>query len=242
MISKVAVISGDILASTSLDERDRTFVIEQLQTLLNKIESKYEAYCRIVQGDYIECVTPHSEKAIEIALILKSYIKALPISNNPRYENDNRVKAFRTYGIRIAIGYGEINRIDPEQEIIDGEAIYMSGRFLKEHSTHDKERMNVRTTLNFISKNEHLNDGFNSILSLIEVLINKATAKQSDVLYRKLIGQTENEIAKQTNVSQPVINRQSTSIGWNAIEQGMMYYEKVILQNRQNNFEWTSRH
>ena len=240
MIQKAAVISGDILASTSLDEADRLKVLKNTKKLLKEISEKYNAYCRITQGDYIECATPHSEKALEIALILKSFIKAIPISANPKYDKDNRVKAYKTYGIRIAIGYGELLQINAHQKIIDGEAVYLSARFLKDLSTHDKERMTIKTTLHFVSKNDFYNDNINTLLALIEVIINKATSKQCDVLFRKLLGQNESEIANRTKVSQPAVNRHSTSIGWNAIDQAVQFYEKLILQDKLNNQAWTS--
>lgn len=240
MIKNAAVISGDILASTSLEEVDRLKVFKNTQTLLEEISNKYGAYCRIIQGDYIECATPNAEKALEIALIIKSFIKAIPISKHPRYKTDNRVKAYKTYGIRIALGYGKLLQINPEENIIDGEAVYLTGRFLKGLSTHDKERMNIKTTLNFVSQNNSLNFNINTILSLIELIINQATSKQCDVLYRKLLGQNESEIAHLMKISQPMVNRQSTSIGWNAIEQAVAYFERTIIQDKQNNNGWMS--
>jgi len=72
------------------------------------------------------------------------------------------------------------------------------------------------------------------------VIINKATSKQCDVLYRKLLGQNESEIANRTKVSQPAVNRHSTSIGWNAIDQAVQFYENLILQDKLNNHAWTS--
>lgn len=241
MLHKAAVISGDILASTSLEEVDRLKIINSIKTLLDEITRKYNAYCRITQGDYIECATQQSEKALEIALILKTFIKSIPISDNKRYNKDNRVKAFKTYGIRIAIGYGELYQINPEMKLIDGEAVYLAGRFLKDLSTHDKERMTIKTTLNFVSANNFFNENINALLSLIEVTINQATSKQCDVLYRKLLGYSESEIAKQMKISQPAVNRHSTSIGWNAMEQSVLFYEKLILHDKQNNNGWTSK-
>jgi len=237
MIKNAAVISGDILASTSLEEEDRHIIYKKTQKLLDEISIKYNAYCRIIQGDYIECATQNSEKALEIALILKSFIKAIPISEHPRYKKDNRVKAYKTYGIRLALGYGQLMQINPQENIIDGEAIYLTGRFLKDLSTHDKERMNIKTTLNFVSHNNYLNLNFNTILSLIEVIINKATSKQCNVLYHKLLGYNESEIAHLMNISQPMVNRQSTSIGWNAIEEAVEFYEYTIEQDKKSNKE-----
>lgn len=232
MIKKATVISGDILASTSLEAEDRLTILKKTQELLDEISIKYGAHCRIIHGDYIECVTTKSEKALEIALLLKTYIKAILISNHPRYKTNNRVKAFKTYGLRLAIGYGELLQLNPKENFIDGEAIYLTGRFLKDYSTHNKERMNIKTTLTFLSQYTSLNLNLNTILSLIDELINKATSKQCKVLYYKLLGENESEIAKLMNISQPMVNRQSSSISWNSIEQAVNYYEFLILEDK----------
>jgi hypothetical protein len=238
MKRKAAVISGDIIASTSLEEEDRISLVLNLQHLLQEIEKKYGAYCRLIKGDYIECAFNSPEYSLRVALILKSFIKAFPIIDTPRYFKDNRIKQYRTIGIRQAIGYGELLRLDPIGHIIDGEAIYLSGRFIQEHSSHDKERITIKSSLNFLSNNQRINNQLEPLFELIDVLTTKATQKQCEVLYRKLSGRTESEIALDLNIKQPTVNVHSTSLGWNAIEKAVLFFEDVIRIENNKSEEW----
>jgi hypothetical protein len=139
---------------------------------------------------------------------------------------DKRLNAFKTHGIRLAIGIGEISRFDPDKGIIDGEAIYISGRTISDiNATYDKERIVIKNTLFIRTNDEKLYSGFEPILALIDVLITKSTAKQSNILYLKLMGNSEQDIAEKMNLFQSTVNEHSTSLGWNAIEKAVLYFE-----------------
>jgi hypothetical protein len=79
------------------------------------------------------------------------------------------------------------------------------------------------------SSDNKINAEFEPLLGLIDVLMNKATAKQNKVLYLKLSGKNEEEIAVILGVFQPTVNQHSTSAGWNAIEKAVLYFENSIL-------------
>jgi DNA-binding NarL/FixJ family response regulator len=66
------------------------------------------------------------------------------------------------------------------------------------------------------------------VIDLIDVLLNKATGKQCQVVYFKLLGMSEKEISKKLGVAQSVVNQHSTSVGWNAIEKAVIYFENLI--------------
>lgn len=220
-------LSGDIISYTSLETSDREILIDRLQDFLTSLDSKYAMFSRIIKGDYVECVIPKPEEALEIALAIKCYIKSLSVFFEKTPETP-RFKLFKTHGIRIAIGFGELNRFDAEKGIIDGEAIYFSGRAISSKSTYDKERITLRNTLFFISKEEKLNANFEVILNLLDVLLAKATARQCEILYLKLLGLTEDQISTQLKIGQSAVNQHSTSAGWAAIESAVQYFNKTI--------------
>lgn len=220
-------LSGDIISSTSLETSDREILIDKLQEFLTRLDSEYAMFSRIIKGDYVECVIPKPEEALEIALAIKCYIKSLSTFLEETSETP-RFKLFKTHGIRIAIGYGELDHFDAEKGIIDGEAIYFSGRAISSKSTFDKERITLRNTLFFISKEEKLNANFEVILNLLDVLLAKATARQCEILYLKLLGLTEDQISTQLKIGQSAVNQHSTSAGWAAIESAVQYFNKVI--------------
>jgi hypothetical protein len=224
---KNAVISGDIVASTSLTDEGRMHIEEKLNELLGELHKKYKMYGRMIKGDYLECVVPDPVIALRLCLIIKAFIKS--ISGDEILQNeDNRFKFFKIHGIRLAIGYGELTRFDPAKGIIDGEAIYLSGRRINEELTYNKERIVIKSTLFFVSGSDTLNREIEPLLALIDVLLSKATAKQCEVLYMKLMNLNEETIAAKMNIAQPVVNQHSTSVGWNAIEKAVIRFADVI--------------
>jgi len=219
------VISGDLVAYTSLtaQEKERLeTLLENLFTLLNK---RFNAYGRRVKGDYLECAVPDSSQALLVALIIKTAITSFEID---RDSDDERLKAFQTYGIRLALGYGSLDRYDPEKGIIDGEAIYKSGRAISKESTHNKDRIVIKNTM-FVSTNDTtLKNTLETLLALLDHILSKITTRQSEILYHKLLGKTEKEIAAHLRISQPSVNQHSTASGWNAIDKTVHYYSTLF--------------
>jgi DNA-binding CsgD family transcriptional regulator len=223
-----SVISGDIISSTSLSLEDSKLVEENLKILLQDLKTIFNVYGRIIKGDYLECVVPNASEGLQVALAVKSFVKAIPIDVKKYKKEDNRLKQFKTHGIRLAIGYGELSRYNPEQGIIDGEAIYLSGREISGESTYNKERIVIKNTMFFASKDEDLNKNFQPLLALLDVLLSKATSRQCEVLYLKLLNNQEDEIAKRLGIGQSAVNQHSTSVGWNAIDEAVNYFKMVI--------------
>jgi len=223
-----SVLSGDIVSSTSLHSKDRSLVENELTKLLNNLEDEFNVYGRIIKGDYIECVVPKAEDGLRVALAIKSFVKSIPVELSTYKKDKNRVRLFKTHGLRLAIGYGPLSRYNPKEGIIDGEAIYLSGREISGMSTHNKERVVIKNTLFFVSENEGLNNRFKPIFELLDTLLSKATARQSEVLYLKLLNQQEDKIAKTLGIGQSAVNRHSTSVGWNAIETAVVDFSKTL--------------
>jgi hypothetical protein len=222
-----AVISGDIIAFTGLSDADKSNIEHSISELFSELEAKYDVFGRMIKGDYLECYIPDPTHALRVALLIKSYIKAYALEL--RDSKDKRLSAFKTYGIRLAIGIGEIARFDRVKGIIDGEAIYFSGRIISDVSaTFDKERIVIKSTLFIKTNDEQLTSELEPLLALLDVLISKATAKQSNVLFLKLMGNNEETIAKKLGLFQSTVNEHSTSIGWNAIEKAVSYFEKLM--------------
>ncbi|QAA82962.1 fumarate hydratase [Aequorivita sp. H23M31] len=223
-----SVVSGDIVSSTSLNNEDRKLVEEKLKLLLENLRQKFNVYGRVLKGDYLECVVPNASQGLQVALAIKSFVKSISIDAESYKKTDNRIRQFKIHGIRLAIGYGKLSRYNPEEGIIDGEAIYFSGRAISGETTHNKERIVIKNTLFFASENENLNRNFKPLLALLDVLISKATARQCEVLYFKLMDNQEEEIAQQLGIGQSAVNQHSTSVGWNAIEEAVHYFKMVI--------------
>jgi hypothetical protein len=224
-MKKVVVISGDIVAYTSLEDAEKTALEKQLKAFFSDMKKEYSVFARIVKGDFIEIVVENAEDALAIVLLVKSFIKSVSFSKN--LEN-NRTKSFKNHGIRIAMGYGELSRYDAKKGIVDGEAIYLSGRKINEETTHNKQRIVIKNTLFFVSADEKLNYNINTILGLIDVLMSKATSKQCEILYYKLLGLNEDTIAEKLKIRQSAVNQHSTNVGWNAIDRAVKYFNSIF--------------
>ena len=225
---KRIAISGDIIASSSIATKEKALLEERIDELLSFLKTEFGIFSRVIKGDYLEMVIPESGEALRIALMVKCFIKSLPIHEAKSGKEKNQFKSFRNYGVRLAIGYGELSRFDPEKGIIDGDAIYFSGRWITENSTHNKQRIVVKNTLHFISDDEQLNQSLEPLMMLLDLTINKATGRQCEIAYLKLLGKSEEEIATELQITQPVVNQHSTALGWNAIECAVNYFGKTL--------------
>ncbi len=224
-----STISADIISFTSLHQKDKREIEKKIQDFLALMAKQYSAcnfYGRIVQGDTIECAMTSSKYALRVVLLLKTYIKSIELSE--KAETDNRIKYFKEYGIRAAIAVAPLTVFDPVNGIIDGEAIYLSGRAIKHMSTSNKQKIVVKDTLFFRSENVEEQYKFDAILSLLDAIISKCSQKQSEVLFYKLSGLNEKEISVKINRNQSTISQHSSAASWNAIEKSLNYFEKYI--------------
>lgn len=229
-----AVVSGDIIASTSLSNDDRYKLGKCIKVLIKKLKKRYNAYCRYTEGDdYIDCYIPDISEALRVMLAIKCFIKSVPVNINHKSDpKDSRIKFFRTHGIRLALGIGELSRLDLKSGIIDGEAIYYSGRLINENRTYNKGKVIIKNTLFIKSNDKELDDEITPLLALLDILISRCTPKQSQVIYLKLMDYDESLISRALKKKQATINEHSTGAGWNAIEKAVKRFE-VVMKNKQ---------
>ncbi|PID91218.1 MAG: fumarate hydratase [Bacteroidetes bacterium] len=220
-----AAITGDIIAFTSLTIEGRKELERQIPRLFADLRTELGAYVRQSQGDYLECVLKDPSGALRAALLIKSFFKAVSLKKPEHYEPSNRSESFLRHRIRLAISLGPLSRFDEEKGIVDGEAIYEAGRSLSAHSTYDKSRIVIKESMQLLHHDIKRFGAFDPLLALLDVLLSQATSKQCAVLYYRLLGKNEDDIAAKLRVSQPVVNRQSKSVGWHAIERSLQYFE-----------------
>ena len=236
MSNKRATISADIISSTSLTSVEMaalhqtinsTFVLIEKE-LANKNESFWG---RIVKGDAIECVFDSPRYALRSALLLKSAVLLASSSweqGNEEGLSEKGMAYFKSYGLRMAIGVGEMRTVDKARGIIDGDAIYKSGRKIASYSTSGKERIRIKNTLFYVSDDPRENRIMEALLSFADVLYKKATPKQMQVLYYKLQGKTDADIAEALGYRISTINKHGLLLGWNAIAEMLDLYENTL--------------
>jgi hypothetical protein len=224
-----STISADIISFTSLADEDKRKIELNIKQLISDLTDRYKDqgfYGRTIQGDYIEFALKSPVYALRIALLLKTFIKSFELTDST--EISKRLKYFKEYGVRIAIAVAPLSTLDPENGIIDGEAIYLSGRFIKDMSTSDKQKIVIKGSLFFCNPDKQEQEKYDAMFSLLDTIISGCSPKQCEVLYYKLLDTSEKEIGLRLNRVQSTISQHSTAVGWNAIEKTINYFEKYI--------------
>lgn len=214
----VATISADIVNSTSLETRDLIELRKRLQSLFERIEAEILPgfWGRVVRGDTIECYVPDCGKALRIAIIIKLFVRIYAETVNSSYST-------RQYGIRFSIGVGELKFVNKEEDIIDGPAIYISGRNLDAISN---ER-DVFSAIGFESDLVGVRWLLESYVSLIDNLIRSYSVKQAQVVFYKLIGYKERQISEMLNIYQSAVNSRSSLAKWGLLEMAIKDFEHL---------------
>lgn len=224
-----ATISADVISYTSLNETEKRKLEESIRDLIDKLEEQYKKekfFGRLVQGDYIEFAMEIPKPSLRIALILKAFVKSLSFDADKG--SKARLRYFNEHGVRLAVAVAPLETFIPPKGIIDGEAIYLSGRAIKNFSTSNKQKVVIKKTMFFCSSDPHIQDEFEIILSLLDTIFTRFSAKQSQVIYYKLLGYSEKEIASKLNKYQSTISQHSTAAGWLSIEKAVNYFEKYF--------------
>ena len=80
----------------------------------------------------------------------------------------------------------------------------------------------------FYSESREQQEKFDAIFSLLDSILSRCSAKQSEVVFLKLLGLSEKEISVKLKRYQSTISQHSTSAGWQAIEKSVQYFENYI--------------
>jgi hypothetical protein len=218
-----ATISADIVSSTSLSVEELTLLQSEIRRFLDGLSEKSQGknWGRLFKGDSVEIFLLDPHEALRTALLLKTLVKK---TFSWGKETNAKRELFRKYGIRLAIGIGEMRTADQKQDILDGEAIYNSGRLLEKAS---KEKLSVKRSMFFACPNSLLTEYVDVMVALLDTLLRNATSRQNEILYYRLSRKNEKEIAEILNIKQSAVNQRSNSTGWKAIESAVHYYEKL---------------
>lgn len=187
----VGVITGDIINSREMNSKEWSMVLRNLKSILIELEKEYEGKAEIFRGDSFQMVID-AKYALTAALLLKFFIKSLQ------------------FDARIALGIGKIKA--PATQIVTsmGEAFELSGSLL------DLIKSNA---IGFaIETNDKNHEELTTEGVLINAIIEGVTPSQAEVLYHKLRGETEVNIAQLLEISQPSVNQRSKSGNWHAFD------------------------
>lgn len=210
-------LAADVIDSTSLSRADLLRLSEEVDRCF--ADAKYYAsiqfWGRLVRGDTIECCLQSPGMALRLALLIKCRIKAWAGELNCS-------EALQNMGIRFSIGVGDMRIVDPQIDIMDGEAIYIAGRNLNKITN-----TSFTSSFGFDANDWNLTRLINISIALLDDLINSLSAKQSVVIYHMLLGLNQMEIAKLLFISQSSVNSRAQKAGWRLILDTLRVYERI---------------
>ena len=216
----IATISADIVRSTSMNTEDLIVLRNRLRDLFQDFEKDYPGFwARIVRGDSIECVVPNYNDALRIAILIKLYVKM-------RVSEFECSEVLQRYGIRFSIGVADIKYADKKEDIINGPAIYLSGRNLDEIS----RRENIMTAFEIGQAPKPLSNLLNSYVAMVSGIVDSYSAKQAEVVFLKLLGFKEMEISERVGISQSSVNTRAANAQWGLLNTAIKDFEALKIE------------
>jgi hypothetical protein len=223
---KQAVITGDLIHSSRMNNEDKVFLFETLSNCFKTWNKEFGMKSEIYRGDSFQCLLHHPHDALTVALLIKTLIRSLNPTrvfdiqkrNNPK-QKKGWLQTDWIIDARIAIAIGKVDFKTAKLGTSNGSAFQLSGHLLDDIK-------NTKQHL-AIASDDQYNDELETESILLDSIISRTSALQCEVIYYKLLGYTEIEIAKELNIMQSAINQRSMSGSWNAIDTMVARFENI---------------
>ena len=216
-----AVITGDIVHSSRLSPEDW----EKLHAIMKESSRSLREFFKevapldvdIFRGDSWQLLTLDPSKSLRISLFYRAIIRAK--MGKPNIDT------------RMAIAVGGIDSI-PETRVSEGhgEAYTLSGEAL------DRLTKSKAAKMCFVHENDELALTFDIIVRLIDAIATQWTDKQALAFSGALRGMKQEEIAEklwEKRITQQAVAQHLSRAGWDAVEQGIVYFESRLRLNTQ---------
>lgn len=214
MKKTIAVITGDLVRSRRISQKDIPRVIQRLEDIfaeLNRNLLNGEAAFDIFRGDSFQVAMGRPERALLAAIIIRAGLRSFKPSDTTRLVLHAYTDA------RIAIGLGGVKHWGGSSDNSHyndylrwkkikvseshGQAFELSG-FLLDRMKKKGMRLGISTPWKVV------NQEFQVESMLADALINQWTPHTSDAVYRHLLyRKTQTELAENLGISQPAIHK-----------------------------------
>ena len=213
----VATLSVDIVRSTSLRTGDLIDLRNRLLVFFDDLKVDYQGFwARIIRGDSIECYIPEYRYALRIAVLVKLFVKM-------RASVCDCSEMLQKYGIRFSIGIGELKYVSKKDDIIDGPAIYLSGRNL-DAMGRDGDTFSA---IEVDGAPRSFNCFVDSYVSMVSNMVDSYSAKQAEVVFYKLLGLKEREISDKLGIFQSSVNTRASKAQWGLLHTAIVDFENI---------------
>lgn len=203
--TKAAIITGDIIASSTFSSEQRKSLQKRLDTFLKEVHTAYPDFrAEQFRGDSLQCVlTKNKASALRTALSLYCFLASV------------------TFKIRQSIGIGEISFTGNNVVTSDGTAFRYSGENIDEL----KKRNEL---ISVASGDEQFNEEWKVHSASLNFLLERISSAQADAVYLQLQNAKQEEVAKALNISQPSVHQRLQAAGWPVINRVIQRFETVM--------------
>jgi hypothetical protein len=199
-----AVLTGDIVNSTLLDQQQEKKLMKMLQHLLT--DHKHEFF----RGDSFQAYIRDPSLALKIALQCRTAAIGLNPESTPPISD-----------VRISIGIGAVDSPVRILATAKGEAFLLSGRAL--------DAMNkTEGRLIIITENKLANHALGIMSDYINSIYRQMTPKQAEVIVELLNGLSQQHVADKLNRSKSTISQHVTAGRWEEIENILNKYQEIV--------------
>jgi hypothetical protein len=202
---KAAVISADVIGSSMINTAAR----KKLQAVLDSFNlqaSKQWPDFNMQQyrGDSLQAIlTTNRATSLRVGLMLQSAIMK------------------NKFGLRIAIGIGEISFQGKNIITSDGSAFWASGPYL---DMLRKSGEVIDVNLN----NPDLTDEWWIHSASLNYIIQRWSAPQAEAIYFQLQDYTQQEMARKLKIKQPSVHQRLQGAGWPVVQKILARFEAVV--------------
>ncbi len=209
----VAILTGDIVRSSSLPQNRRFDLFQSLQELSELILQQYPNDVRLglskFRGDGWQLLVDHPQRFFEISLFIRTYVRAL-------FKKEK-------LDTRIAIAIGSVEFV-PEHNISEGFGIAFteSGKKLDQLKNY---RMGITLAAPSAAPYSRL---FDALLKSYDTVITSWTAMQCQAVHLALQGLTQVEIGRRWQpapIDQPTVNKHLAAAQWGLIKDGIEIFD-----------------
>lgn len=212
---KYAVITGDVVNSSSLTSNERELVLDFIKKIFKRIEKEegrikeFKENYVITRGDSFQIVVKDLKMILKYTILLRAGLKGL-INKNLSQLCDTR----------ISIGVGSVDYWGNSISESDGDAFRYSGRAFDKFK--NKERLRIKTD------EEELDDELNVYFMLLNSIISDWTNLRAQIIYEKILEPKQKSIANKLDISASVVSRRLNSAHWNSVEILLNRFEKIF--------------
>lgn len=204
----MAVITCDIVESALLSAVE----LKEYQQIVESLgDGQVLIHPRFYRGDSFQLATKPID-ALEIAIRIRIEMKRLHEQND----------------VRVSVGIGKISTLNENVLFSTGPAFEISGKNLD-------QLKNRKLNLLIQTEDSLLNDELETYCYFADVIFNGFTKIQSNVIFYKLQGLDQTEIARILDISQPAVSKSLKTANWQTIERFMKRYTTLINQNYGSN-------